>query len=56
MTYDNVIVLWSKFLQRREKYEKELALSVALSLSALSVVCATDRDVVMSAEITPELR
>ena len=33
-----------------------LALSVALSLSALSVVCATDRDVVMSAEITPELR
>lgn len=33
-----------------------LALSAALSLSALSVVCATDRDVVMSAEITPELR
>ena len=33
-----------------------LALSVALSLSALSVVCATDRDVVMCAEITPEFR
>lgn len=33
-----------------------LALSVALSLSVFSAVCATDRDVIMSAEITPELR